>query len=193
MSFCVLYWVVEVLYIYIYIFKVQIWKKKMYLLLTSYLCLNQNENIAYWCFLTFIPQLLTKILTFTFWSHVWRGNSRDCLCPQGFRDGKEIYIYTHTHTHSHRMLWWVLWACNLCIEFRRAFQRKNVSTKSWRWSRIFPDKLLDLILLGEKSLCEFFFSLLMPWKAFLKFMSLPKYILKIKIKSYVFLNNFLKI
>lgn len=96
MSFCVLYWVVKV--IYIYIFKVQIWKKKMYLLLTSYLCLNQNENIAYWCFLIFIPQLLTKILTFTFWSHVWRGNSRDCLCPQGFRDGKEIYIYTHTPT-----------------------------------------------------------------------------------------------
>ena len=49
-----------------------------------------------------------------------------------------------------------------------------MSTKSWRWSRIFPDKLLDLILLGEKSLCEFFFSSSDALESFLKIHVTPK-------------------
>ena len=193
MSFCVLYWVVEVLYIYIYIYLRCKSEKKRCTYYSQAIFASIKMKILH--IDAFLHSFLNCLLKswHSLFEVMFEEETLEIVFVLKVFEMAKKYIYIHTHTHSHRMLWWVLWACNLCIEFRRAFQRKNVSTKSWRWSRIFPDKLLDLILLGEKSLCEFFFSLLMPWKAFLKFMSLPKYILKIKIKSYVFLNNFLKI
>ena len=124
--------------------------------------------------------------------HVWRENSKDRLCPQGFQDGKYIYI------HNHRILWWVLWACNLCIKFRRVFQRKNASTKFWRLSRIFPAKLLDWILFGENEEFMWIWGFLFYFfsdalKSLLLIPVTPKVHTEDKDKSNVFLNNFLKI
>ena len=104
---------------FIYIFKVQIWKRRCTYYWQAIFASIKMKILHIDAFLhSFLNCLLKSRHSLC---HVWRGNSRDCLSPQGFQDGKEIYIYIP----SHRMLWWVLWACNLCIEFRRAFQRKK--------------------------------------------------------------------
>lgn len=65
--------------------------------------------------------------------HVWRENSKDHLCPQGFQDGKEIYIYIH----DHRILWWVLWACNLCINSGGFSREKMLALNFGDWIEFF--------------------------------------------------------
>lgn len=84
---------------FIYIFKVQIWKRRCTYYWQAIFASIKMKILHIDAFLhSFLNCLLKSRHSLC---HVWRGNSRDCLSPQGFQDGKEIYIYIYLATECY--------------------------------------------------------------------------------------------